>query len=158
MKIIGRLCDRIDTVEGKAEFTSTYDIEPFEYVFEYELFHISRLFAPEYEYIAFLEYDGEPRQVFYLEPGEHIMVYNTIEGEIFNTDTMAFFSLIRDSSRIGTFCTEHSPWSFRASDTHSVEEMSITSEQLLININDYCKDKELPTLATFENTLIVRAL
>lgn len=158
MKIIGRLCDRIDTIEGRAEFKSTYNIDPFEYVFEYELFNISRLFAPKYQYLAFLEYDGVPRQVFYLEPEEHIMVYNTIPGEIFNTDTMAFFSLIRDCSRIATFCTEHSPWSFQVSDTDSVKEMDMTAETLLKNINDYCEGKDIPHLATIENTLIIRAL
>ncbi len=158
MQIIGRLCDRIDTVEGKKEFIDSYDIDPYQYVFEYELFNISRLFSSEYQYLVFMEYDGEPRQVFYIEPSEHIMVYNTISGEIFNTDQMAFFSLIRDSKRIATFCTEHSPWSFSLQNTESVEEMDMTVEQLLKNINDFCSSKKLENTATENNTLIVRAL
>lgn len=158
MKIIGKLCDRIDTIEGKEAFKESFDLDPYQYFFEYEPFHITRLFEDNYKYLVFLEYDADPRQVFYIEPGEHIMVYNDIESEIFNTDQMAFFSLIRDGNRIATFCTEHSPWSFRLDDKESLEEMEVTSEEVLEKINTYCKGNDLEHLATIENTLIVRNL
>ena len=158
MKIIGKLCDRIDTLEGKEEFQKLYDLDPYQYIFEHELFHISRLFESDYKYIVFLESDAQPRQVFYLEPEEHIMVYNDIEDEIFNTDSMAFFSLIREGNRIATFCTEHSPWSFKLDNEESVSDLDLSAEEILENINSYCKGKELTHLATTENTLIVRAL
>lgn len=158
MKIVGNLCDRIDTTEGRSEFKSMYDIDPFEYAFNYELFNISRIFPKQYQYLAFLEYDGSARQIFYIEPNEHIMVYNTIAGEIFNTDSMAFFSLIRDSKRIATFCTEHSPYSFDLKDNDSIEEMDITVDLVLENINNFCLDKGFDTLANLNNTLIIRNL
>lgn len=158
MKIVGKLCDRIDTIEGKEAFKANYDIEPFEFLFENEIFNISRLFSPTYEYIVFLEYDAVPRQVFYIEPKEHIMVYNDIVGEIFNTDSMAFFSLIREGTRIATFCTEHSPWSFTLSDQESLEEMDVSATDIIDNINNFCEGKELSTLANMENTLLIRNL
>lgn len=158
MQIIGRLCDRVDTVEGIKSFIESYDVDPYKYIFEREIFNVSRIFEKEYKYLAFLEYDGDARQVFYLEPEEHIMVYNDIEGEIFNTDSMAFFSLIRDGHRIATFCTEHSPWSFPVSDNESVNEMDLTTEEVLEKINTYCSTYNLETPANLNNTLIIRAL
>lgn len=86
MKIFGKLCNRIDTNAGKEKFMKFYDIDPYQYVFEYELFHVTRIFPKQFKYVAFLESDSKPRQVFVLEDEEHLMVYNDIESEIFNTD------------------------------------------------------------------------
>lgn len=158
MRIIGRLCDRVDNLEGRKEFKESYETDPFEFIFDRQLFHTSTLSEKEYKYLVFLESDADVRQVFYLEPGEHLTVYNDIDGEIFNTDSMAFFELIRDCSRIALFCTEHSPWSFKLDHEEYVSELDVTPEEVLTNINDYCKDKNLEHLATVENTLIVRAL
>lgn len=158
MRIIGRLCERVDTVEGRASFKESYDVDPFEYIFERQIFNTSYLPEKEYKYLVFLEYDAEPRQVFYLEPGEHFTVYNDIEGEIFNTDSMAFFELIRDSSRIALFCTEHSPWSFKLDNEEYVSDLELTAQEILEKINEFCKEKSLENLATIENTLVVRAL
>lgn len=158
MRIIGRLCDRVDTVEGREGFKELYDTDPFEFIFDRQLFHSSNLSEKEYKYLVFLESDADVRQVFYLEPGEHLTVYNDIDDEIFNTDSMAFFELIRDCSRIALFCTEHSPWSFKLNHESYVEEMDTTAEEILEKIHDYCKDMNLEQLATIENTLIVRAL
>lgn len=158
MKIIGRLCDRVDNIEGRKNFKESYDLDPFEFIFEQQLFHTSNLFESEYKYLVFLEYDADPRQVFYIEPGEHLTVYNDIEGKIFNTDSMAFFELVRDCSRVALFCTEFSPWSFKLNNEDYVSEMNTTAEEILDKINDFCKDKDIEQLATIQNTLIVRAL
>lgn len=158
MRIIGRLCDRVDTVEGKESFKESYDVDPFEYIFDRQIFNTSYLPEKEYKYLVFLESDADPRQVFYLEPGEHLTVYNDIEGEIFKTDSMAFFELIRDGSRIALFCTEHSPWSFKLDNEEYVSEMDVTAKDILEKINEFCKEKNLEQLATIENTLVVRAL
>lgn len=161
MKIIGRRCDRVDTLEGRKTFKDNYKVDPFEYIFEHQLFNMSTISQKQYQYLVFLESDAEPVQVFYLEPGEHLTVYNDIEDEIFNTDSMAFFELIRDCERIALFCTLHSPYSFKLDleDKDSyLAEMDSNAQQILDNINNYCKDRQLEDLANLENTLIVCTL
>lgn len=48
MRIIGKLCSRVDTIDGKKEFTDFYNIDPYQYIFEYELFHVSHLMENEF--------------------------------------------------------------------------------------------------------------
>ena len=159
MRILGKHCQRVDTQEGNLKFQEMYTDDPYKFIFEHELFNISRIFNDTYQYIVFLGYEATPNQIFYIEDDEHLMIYNDIDGAIFNTDSMAFFSLIRDSKRIGTFCTEHSPYSFPLSDIDNVNtEFSLTPEEVLEKIVIFCKNAELENIATINNTLIVREL
>lgn len=158
MKIFGKLCNRIDTKEGKEKFIHFYNIDPYQYIFEYELFNVNRIFPNKFKYIAFLESDSEPRQVFVLEKEEHLMVYNDIESEIFNTDSMAFFSLIRECKRIGTFCTEHSPYSFSLDNQECLDSECFNSEEIIQNITDFCSSDSSDEVPNMNNVLVVRAL
>ena len=115
-------------------------------------------FSNKFKYIAFLESDAEPRQVFFLEKEEHLMVYNDIESEIFNTDSMAFFSLIRESKRIGTFCTEHSPYYFTLDNQDSLDSECFNVEEIIQHITDFCSSDSSDELPNINNVLIVRAL
>lgn len=71
---------------------------------------------------------------------------------------MAFFSLIREGSRIALFCTDHSPWSFKLNNNECLSDFDLNAKQILEKINIYCHEKNLHHIANIKNTLIVRTL
>lgn len=71
---------------------------------------------------------------------------------------MAFFSLIRESKRIGTFCTEHSPYSFTLDNQYSMESEDFKAEDIIQSITDFCSSDPSNELPNMNNVLVVRAL
>jgi hypothetical protein len=160
MKIFGKCCERIDSDQDKLNFKKMYSLDPYQFIFDHELFNITRIFPNKFRYIAFLEYDASPRQVFVLDDDEHLMVYNDIKGEIFNTDQIAFFSLIKNCERVSTFYTDSSPYSFTLKNKDCVEELEVPVKEILSSINSFCSNSEIKIEipANIKNTLIVRTL
>ncbi len=159
MKMIGESFWRIDTHEGAKEFLEQYDISPYQYIFEHENFHITRIFPENYQFIALLDWEGKPENILYLEEKDHLMVYNTIEGEIFNSDGMTFFSLIQDCKRAGTFCIENSPYSYQLKSQEDIaSDLDSSIEDVLQNIIHYCEELSIECCPNKENVLIVRQL
>ena len=76
MRILGKHCQRVDTQEGNLKFQEMYTDDPYKFIFEHELFNISRIFNDTYQYIVFLGYESTPNQIFYIEEDEHLMIWN----------------------------------------------------------------------------------
>lgn len=156
MKTIGNWFDRVDTPEGIEKFQKNYKYHPVDYMERYQVDYLTELKVPTVCYIAILEYDGTFNQIFALEEGETINAYSSgcmaDEGRIFNTDGMAFMTLVRDGQNIATFCLENSPYDAEDDD---FDEMS--KEEVLENLNEVL-GRDFTQPATESNTLFVRQL
>jgi hypothetical protein len=125
MKIIGKWLPRVDTPEGREQFKKKYSVDYYEYMIEHEVTSIKRLFYKNCKFIVILESDNTFNQVFVLEEQDHVMVYS--EGCLndkfyFNTDGMAFMSLVRDCEKKATWFLENSPYDHEEDDWEEPHE------------------------------------
>lgn len=158
MIIIGNWLKRVDTVEGRAKFKGTYDVDYFEYMIEHQVTHITRLFAPKTAHVVILEYDGSMNQIFSLSSQEHLEVHShssVSDKRVFNTDGMAFMRLIRDCEVKGTFCLENSPFDMEEDDW---QYMEYSKEKVFEKLNALLSDRNAEFTATEDNTIFVRQL
>lgn len=159
MQIIGKWLRRVDTPEGRESFKKSYNVDFYEYMIRNEVTHITRLFPDNIKYIVFLD-SYSIYQIFVLEDKDHLMVYSSgcmaKEKRVFNTDGMAFMSLVRDCEVKGTFCIENSPYDQEKGDWET--EIEMTHKEGVSKVNAMLLDKKLPQTATKKNTLFVRQL
>lgn len=155
MLVFGKCVNRVDQGQDRDFFIEMYKQTPREYGFSAEMFNKTALWPEDVRYIAFVDYEGQIEQVFYIEDKEHVNVYNDIPGTIFNTDGMALFTLIRDCKEVAMWATNHSPWSDRLCDLDDNYEFTIEPvlERLKIFINGKTEFEPTP-----ENVLIVQTL
>lgn len=159
MIIIGNWLKRVDTVEGRARFKGTYNMDYFEYMIEHEVTHITRLFAPKTAHVVIMEYDGSFNQVFSLYSNEHLEVHSDgcmcDKQRIFNTDGIAFIRLVRDCKVQGTFCLENSPFDMEDNDWN---DFDISKEEIFEKLNIMLSERNAQFPATIDNTIFVRQL
>ena len=114
MYIIGNWCPRVDSGEDVEYFKSLYNATYQEIIRDYKLNHITHLTNKAISFLVFLEYDGGINQIFVLEDGDKLIVYSedcmANKGRIFNTNGMAFFTLVKEGKEIATFCADNSPY------------------------------------------------
>ena len=114
MYIIGNWCPRVDSGEDVEYFKSLYNATYQEIIRDYKLNHITHLTNKAISFLVFLEYDGGINQIFVLEDGDKLIVCSedcmANKGRIFNTNGMAFFTLVKTGKEMATFCADNSPY------------------------------------------------
>ncbi|MNJ90399.1 hypothetical protein D3C87_79950 [compost metagenome] len=119
--------NRVDTEEGAKKFEDLYEMSHYKMMVEYEVFHITRVFPKQYQHIAFVESDGDVNCVYTLKENEHLMVYSDGcmgDDAVFNTDGIAFVSLIRDCKQVAMWSVDQSPYDYTEEeyDLHCTEK------------------------------------
>jgi hypothetical protein len=157
MYIIGKWCPRVDSGKGLEYFKSLYKTTYQEMIRKYRLDHITELTNKTISFLVFPEYDGDINQIFVLQDEDTVKVYSegrlSDEGRIFNTDGMAFFTLIKEEKEIATWCVENSPYDLTDEDFDELDKPT-----LLNTIRKSLKANNLDFEVTNTNVLFVRQL
>ena len=157
MYVIGKWCTRVDSGKDVEYFKSLYKSTYQEIIKRYRLDHITELTNKNITFLVFPEYDGAVNQIFVLQDGDTVKVYSegrlADEGRIFNTDGMAFFSLIKEGKETATWCVDNSPYDLTDDDFDELDKPT-----LLNTVRESLKANNLDFEVTDTNVLFVRQL
>lgn len=170
MKTFGNFLTEVTSDEGRKYFIDMYDLNPDDFMAEYNLKVTGRLgfglkpamqrvFNSDIQNIIVLEYDGEVNQIIKLEAGDRAYTYSDEDLAhlgILNSEQGSFIDVHTADDKNRMYFLDNSPYCVGSEEDHEWDDLSDNGFTGVVeNIQGQF---EWIGEITFENTLFVRQL